>query len=235
MTPRKSKLSRSRVAQIGTCAGLLCASLLMGIGCQSASVRRSDELESRLREQQALIERLTASLDRVETDRNVVRREAAILRDELVRLQPSTEVVHAAHSLSRVDRVEILPLLSGGLDRDEIPGDELVSLLIAPRDSNGETHRVQGALSLWLRDISHPDGSHDVSSAEFSETESAALWHNGIVGRGFRVVVPLPGNLKSGDITAQVRFTTNAGRQFDTLYPLQVTPQSNNTTDLSGE
>jgi hypothetical protein len=207
----------------------------MGIGCQSASVRRSDELEARLREQRALIERLTDSLDRVEADRNVARREAGILRDELVRLQPSTEVVQAAYSLSRIDRVEILPLLSGGLDRDDIPGDELVSLLIAPKDSDGETHRVQGALSLWLRDISLPDGSQDVGFAEFSETETEALWHNGIVGRGFRVIVPLPDNMKTGEITAHVRLATNAGRQFDTLYQLQVTPQAINTTDASVE
>lgn len=230
MTPRKLKLSRIRIAQIGICAGLL-----FGIGCQNASVRRSDELEVRLRKQQALIERLTVSLNQVETDRNVARRETAILRDELVRLQPSTDIVQAVHSLSRIDRVEILPLLSGGLDRDEIPGDELISLLIAPKDSNGETHRIQGALSLWLRDISRPDGSQDVASAEFSESESEALWHSGIVGRGFRVVIPLPGNLKSGDITVHARLTTNAGRQFDTLHQLHVTPQSTNSTDRSGE
>lgn len=220
MTPRKLNSPGVRLAQFLACVSLLCST-----GCQSAAIRRADELEARLRDQQSSIDRLASSLEKVESDRDVARREASILRDELVKLQPSPEIVQTAHSTARIDRIEVAPLLSGGLDRDEVAGDEQISLLIAPKDSTGEIHRVPGQLSVRLTDISRPAGSEEVTTATFGESESEALWHNGIVGRGYRVIIALPANLTNRSITAHVRFTTNAGTQFDTLHQLSVTPQ----------
>lgn len=221
MTPRKLNSLGVHLAQFVTCV-----SLLYLIGCQSAAVRRADELEAKLRDQQSSIDRLASSLEKVESDRDIARREASILRDELVKLQPSPEILQTAHSTARINRIEVAPLLSGGLDRDDVPGDEKISLLIAPKDSTGEIHRVPGQLSVRLTDISRPAGSEEVATANFSESESEALWHNGIVGRGYRVIIALPANLTSGSITAHVRFATNTGTQFDTLHQLSVTPQT---------
>ena len=221
MTPRKLNSPGIRLALFVACGILLCST-----GCQSAAVRRADELEARLRDQQSSIDRLASSLEEVESDRDVARREASILRDELVKLQPSPEILQTAYSAARIDRIEVAPLLSGGLDRDDVPGDEQISLLIAPKDSTGEIHRVPGQLSIRLTDISRPAGSEEVATAILSERESEALWHNGIVGRGYRVIIALPANLASRSITAHVRFTTNAGTQFDTLHQLSVTPQT---------
>lgn len=220
MTPRKfsSRFTHGWVAA-------LCAIVVGLVGCRNSTVRRADSLEARLRDQQASISQLSASLEQAETDRDIARREAAILRDELASLEPDSQVVHAAHTLARIDRIEVVPLLSGGLDRDEIPGDELISLLIAPKDSNGEIHRVQGSLSVQLRDISLPDDQQIVSRIDFDAAESDALWHNGIVGRGFRVVVPAPNARSNEELTAQIRFTDTSGQQFDTVYPLRLTPQ----------
>jgi hypothetical protein len=223
MTPRKLKLQGVRIAQFAICASLLC-----GTGCQSSAVRRAEGLESRLRGQQASIDRLSTSLEQVEADRDVARREAAILRDELVKLQPSPEILQTAHSTARIDRIEVAPLLSGGLNRDDVPGDEQISLLIAPKDLTGEIHRVPGQLSVRLTDISRPAGSEEFASQTFSETESEALWQNGIVGRGYRVIIPLPVTLTTRTITSHVRFTTYTGEQFDTLHQMQVSPQLSN-------
>lgn len=219
MTPRHRNLIRWM--QPGICTGILFA-----IGCQGTSVRQSDELEARLRDQQATIERLTASLEDAKSERNVAKREASILRDELTKSQPSTEIIQASHSLSRVDRIEVVPLLSGGLDRDGVPGDELVSILVAPKDANGEIHRVQGTIAIRLIDISLPADEQEISSETFSESKTDALWHNGIVGRGFRMIVPLPAGLNRDEITAHVRLTTTDERQLDTLHQISVSPQS---------
>jgi hypothetical protein len=228
MTPRKINSSGVGIAQFVACAVVLCWT-----GCQSSAVRRADELEARLRDQQSSIGRLSASLEKVESDRDVARREASILRDELVKLHPSPEIVQTAHSSARIDRIEVSPLLSGGLDRDDVPGDEQISLLIAPRDSTGEIHRVPGQLSVRLTDISRSADEEEVASASFTEAESGTLWHNGIVGRGYRVIMPLPANLTSGRITAHVRFTTHAGTQLDTLHQLSVTPEAENSSTTS--
>lgn len=230
MTPRKLNSGRVHVALFAVCTSLLC-----GIGCQSAAVRRADGLEARLRDQEESLDRLSASLEQVESDRDVARREVSILRDELGKLQPSPELLQIAHSTARIDRVEVVPLLSGGLDRDDIPGDEQISLLIAPKDSSGEIHRVSGELSVRLTDISRPAGSEEIATANFSDVESQTLWHNGIVGRGFRVLIPLPADLKTRNLTAHVRFRTNAGAQLDTLYQLQVSPEATYTPTIADD
>ncbi|MDG2358549.1 MAG: hypothetical protein P8M20_02735 [Planctomycetaceae bacterium] len=221
MTPRKLNSPGVLLAQFVACVSLLCST-----GCQSASVRRAAELEARLRDQQSSIDRLSSSLEKVESDRDIARREVSILRNEFVKLKPSPEIVQTAHSTARVRRIEVAPLLSGGLDRDDVPGDEQISLLIAPKDSSGEIHKVPGQLSVRLKDISRPAGKEEVASAAFTEEESESLWHNGIVGRGYRIIIPLPENLASHSIAAHVRFTTNTGTQFDTLHQLNVTPQT---------
>lgn len=226
MTPQKLKTYSLCVARFAICATLCC-----GVGCQSAAVRRAEGLEARLRDQQASIDRLSTSLEQIEADRDVARREASILRDELVKLQPSPEILQTAHSTARIDRVEVAPLLSGGLDRDDVPGDEQVSLLIVPKDSRGEVHRVPGSLSIRLTDISRPAGSEEIATAAFNETEAEGLWQNGIVGRGYRVMIPLPEELTGRIIAVQIRFTTNDGTQLDTLHQLRVTPQSSDRTE----
>ncbi len=230
MTPRKLNSPGVRLAQFLACVSLLCLT-----GCQSASVRRAVELEARLRDQQSSIDRLASSLEQVESDRDVARREASILRDELVKLKPSPEIVQTAHSTARIGRIEVAPLLSGGLDRDNVPGDELISLLIAPKDSSGEIHKVSGQLAVRLTDISRPAGEEDVAAASFTEVESESLWYNGVVGRGFRIIIPLPENSDSRNIAAHVRFTTNTGTQFDTLHQLSVTPQTEKPSATSRE
>lgn len=220
MTPRKfsSRFTHGWVAA-------LCAILVGVAGCRNSTLRRADTLEARLRDQQATISQLSASLKQVETDRDIARREASVLREELASLEPDSTVVHAAHTLARIQQIEVVPLLSGGLDRDEIPGDELISLLIAPKDSNGEIHRVQGSLSVQIRDISLPDEQQTVSRIDFDATELDALWHNGIVGRGIRLVVPAPKAPSNEELTAHIRFTDTSGQQFDTVYSLRLTPQ----------
>lgn len=225
MTPRKIDFCCACVAKFAICVSVLCS-----IGCQSAADRRADGLEVRLREQQTSIDRLSASLEKIQTDRDVARREASILRDELGKLQPSPDIIQAAHSTALIDRIEVVPLLSGGLDRNDIPGDELVSLLIAPKDSSGEIHRVPGKLSIRLTDVSRPAGSEELLTENFSDTEAEDLWHNGIVGRGFRVLIPLPASLTTRNLTAHVRFRTVAGAQFDTLHQLQVAPETARTS-----
>ena len=78
-------------------------------------------------------------------------------------------------------------------------------------------------------------GSEEIVTANFSNAESGSLWHNGIVGRGFRVLIPLPEELETRNLTAHVRFRTNAGAQLDTLHQLQVSPEATYTPTIAGD
>ncbi|MDA0284687.1 MAG: hypothetical protein O3B13_15035 [Planctomycetota bacterium] len=155
----------------------------------------------------------------------MARRESSILRDELSRQQPTSEITQTAYSVSRINRIEVVSLLSGGLDRDAVDGDELISVLVAPKDASGETHRLNGELSLRLVDFSRPAESQDVGAWNFTSAETTALWHSGVLGRGFRIIVSLPDNLLGGSIVAHVRFTTTTGDQFNVSHEFLINPK----------
>lgn len=221
MTPRAKQVCYFRAAQI-----LICAVLFCELGCQAGSIRSTDVLEARLRDLQDSNDQLVDSKAELETELGVVRRENSILRAEVVQQGLSASgIVQAVHTLSRVDRIAVAPLLSGGLDRDDVPGDELISVLVTPQDASGETHRVAGQLTLRLLDYSRAEGAQSIAVWSYDETQCDALWHSGFIGRGFRMIVPLPNHLVSRDVTAHVRFTTVAGDQFDATHQLRVTPQ----------
>lgn len=205
---------------------LVCASCVGLAGCRNSAVRHTDRLEAKLRDQESSISQLTASLDKAKTDRDSARRELSILRKELSQRANSSPVVQTAHALSRIDRVEIVPLLSGGLDRDDTPGDELISLLIAPKDAEGEIHRVSGTLSVQLKDLSRPADRQVIGTADLDLPEADALWHNGLVGRGFRVIIPIAKTTLSSDVTAFVQFTDTTGRQFAAIDSLRISPSN---------
>lgn len=194
--------------------------ILVLAGCQSGGVRSTERLEVQLRDQQASLESLRDSLSRTRAELDAARIETAALRNELAATGSSSSagepsVTLATHEQFSVDHLEVVSMLSGGLDRDNVPGDELLSVLIAPRSASGETHRIAGQLSLEAIDFSRPDDEQVIGEWAFGSTETAALWHSGVVGRGFRVVVPLERLPLSGDLTVHARVTTTAGRQFD--------------------
>jgi hypothetical protein len=220
MTPRNTGRTTSRCVQIVICTLIACEA-----GCQSASPHPNERLEAHLRDQQAVISRLNTSLAQTEIELNMARRESSILRDEFIRQRPGSEIAQTAYAVSRINRIEVVPLMSGGLDRDAVDGDELISVLVAPKDASGETHRLNGELSLRLVNFSRPAESQEVGAWNFTGNETAALWHSGVLGRGFRIVVSLPDNVLSSSIAAHVRFTTTTGDQFDVTHELLISPQ----------
>jgi hypothetical protein len=190
-------------------------------GCNSASIRSTDRLEAQLRDQQRSVDSLQSQLAQVESKLAASRRESAALRKELSRTDSLRQVggggvALAFHEQFQADRLEIVTLLSGGLDRDGIPGDELLTLLVAPRDSTGETLKVAGTLAVKAFDYSLPEGEQAIGHWDFDIDESARLWHSGVVGRGYRLTVPLKLAPQAEQITVHARLTTPGGQQLNT-------------------
>jgi hypothetical protein len=155
---------------------------------------------------------------------NAANLESRALRQSLNNLTALPSPEQAENSF-RVTGIEIVSLLSGGLDRDDEPGDELLTLLVSPQDRTGETLRTDGTLTVEAFDFSQTGEQQRIGLWEFAGRDLADLWHSGVIGRGFRLVKPWQTMPSSGEVTVHVRLVSSDGRQFNQTGRLTVTPQ----------
>jgi hypothetical protein len=213
----------TRIAAALVCVGVLCSS-----GCRWTASNRAGSLEAQIRAQDARIIGLTQSLGETRAELNAANVEGRALRESLDNLTapPSTE---QAENSFRVTDIEIVSLLSGGLDRDDEPGDELLTLLLSPQDESGETLRTDGTLTVEVFDFSQTGEQQRIGLWEFAGRDLADLWHSGVIGRGFRLVKPWQTAPSSGEVTVHVRLVSSDGRQFNQTGRLTVTPPGQNS------
>ena len=205
---------------------LCLVSVLLLSGCNRGSRRTISRLESRIRAQETEIAELKQTLDRNEAELAAARREASDLRVTLTAGEQPAVLPEQAAAWFRIESIRINSLLSGGLDRDNVPGDETLAVLISPEDSSGEPLRTAGAIDLTAYDFASDQQDRVVGRWSFSEDESRELWHSGVIGRGLQIRVPLTKWPTADRIFVHARLTTPDGRQFDTNEMLRVTPQS---------
>lgn len=202
---------------------LLCASALTVTGCQLGSSARVSSLEAQIRDQDSRILNLTRSLEDARAELGVANLESRALRESFNNLTPPPSTEQVENSF-RVTAIEIVQLLSGGLDRDNHPGDELLTLLVAPQDRLGETLRAAGSLSVEVFDFSLDGEQRQLGRWTFTDGELSDLWHNGLIGRGYRLVQRWDTVPSSNEVSVHVRLVTRDGRQFDETSRLTITP-----------
>ena len=199
-------------------------------GCRGAA-RRSEVLETRIRNQQETIASLRRDATTLESELDIARREADAIRATL-NSKPEQRVMLAEHAeiQLRVSKISISRLLSGGLDRDDQHGDELLTVVVVPADESGETMRVSGELEVDAVDFAAPAGEQQIGHWKFDRNQTRDLWHAGLIGRGIQVTVPWQKMPRSGAVTVHARLTLPDGRQFDTTESLRVQPMQTEVT-----
>jgi hypothetical protein len=197
---------------------LACA---LAAGC--ASTGQTDLLESRLRHQEDSINQLQAQLQTSQNQLHAARRENVDLKTQLAHGGSGTRAEQFS-SLGQVQGIALNKLLTGGLDRDGIAGDELLSAVIVPTDADGNLVKVPGEIAVTVLDLSKPEGQQRVGRWEYSAKESDALWHQGWLGSGYMVRVPWQSPPQSANLLVHARLKTVDGRQFDTSQSIHITP-----------
>ena len=215
-----------------TAAVVLCAAAAgCGVTENAAAVRHD-----LLRTQDALAA-AEARLRTTEADLAAAEAEAVALRS---RLDAAGTVVAEApeqtRALGRVAGVSVSKLLTGPLDRDGEPGDELLAVVLAPVDADGAPVKAAGAVSLELTDLAADGAARDVAAWAFDAAGAADSWRSSPLGAGYRFRLPLPavgaaGGAGPRTLHLHARFETPDGRRFDATHPLTVTPRGS----VSGE
>lgn len=183
-----------------------------------------DLLEARLREQDDRLHVLTSELEQTQTELKTARREADLLRDQLHKREHVASHSEQTAVLARVEGVRIGALLSGGLDRDEQPGDDLLSALVVPHDADGEVLKLPGTIRLELFDLSRDGNRQRIGEWEFEPEQTRERWHSGFLAAGYRFRVPWQQSPKNETLLLHARLTTPDGRQFDASETIRITP-----------
>ncbi|HET6324882.1 MAG TPA: hypothetical protein VFG04_09295 [Planctomycetaceae bacterium] len=205
----------------GLLAVALFGTLVLTTGC--ASTGQLDILESRLRHQEDAANQLQAQLTESQNQLQAARRETVDLRTQLADGKRVARVEQVS-ALGQVEAISLNKYLTGGLDRDGAPGDEMFSAVVVPADADGNLVKAPGSVILTVLDLSKPEPQQRVGHWEFGPKESEALWHSGFLGSGYIVRVPWQTLPESPSLLVHARLKTVDGRQFDTSQSIRISP-----------
>lgn len=207
-------LSEARSAgTVGLWTALIAGSLLSTAGCSGLRSRSDSAVEVRLREMRQENDDLRRELQTAQSVLQDARRELIAMREQTA--SESGVTLTSGTATGQIARLEVNPLLSGGLDRDQQPGDELLSVLVTTLDADGSARQEPGTLTVTAYDYALNDAGQQVGQWKWDPEAAAERWVDGLVGAGYRLTEPWMHPPRSREIVLHVRFVSLDGRQFD--------------------
>lgn len=188
--------------------------LLLVTGCARSG--NTELLEARLRQQEDRLAETEAHLAEAKAAYRVSMREITALYRKLDEQSTTALLPEEATSLYRVETIEFSKLMTGSLDRDGQPGDEMISAVLLPLDAQGSLVKVAGEVELELIDLSQPEGSRQLGRWGFSTEEVVDHWHDGLISSGYSFQLPWQQPPTSSNLLLHARLTTVDGRMFET-------------------
>ncbi len=190
--------------------------------CGCGGRGKSDLLEARLRQQEDNIFALQRDLKDSQQALETARHQTEVMQNQIGKASKGALLPEQTQALYKVTGVKVNNLLTGGVDLDNKPGDELWTTLVTPHDADGETVKLPADMELELVDLKQTGESRRVGIWNFTSAEVRSHWYSGFAGSGFRFELPwqkLPG---SDELTLVVRMKSQDGRVFNTNAPLRI-------------
>lgn len=205
------------------CAMLAIASVVAAGGCSGFGKRPRNVVETQLRQQRTENGELRRELESAKTALAETQHKLSMTRRAQAEAGSAVTLTSGvAGSLGTVERLELNSLLSGGLDRDGIPGDELLSVLATTVGRSGSAVQVDGTLTVTAFDYSLSGEDQRVGYWESSLEETSALWTDSLVGTGYRLRQAWQQMPRSRNIVLHARFVAADGQRFDATETIKV-------------
>jgi len=161
--------------------------ILLLSGC---SLAKRDQLEASLREGEASIRNLEQKLTVAERQLRDQESELQVLRNPVEGTSfhnvSSSRSLEAEVAWGSVEQIRVHALASGILKTE---AGMTVNVVIQPMDGDGEVLKVAGDLTLKVQS---PGETTLLAEVSHTALESRSAWSNGIVARGFQLLVKLP-------------------------------------------
>lgn len=204
---------------------------LFGSGC--ASHMNSDLLQARVRDQALQLTESQREIAQARSDLSKSQLEIERMKSELASLQhdsgdpDSLPKSDSNRSLaSHINKLHIYSMASGGLNRDNRPGDDAVAVQFAPMDREGNPLKIPGDLEIALIDPRLPESEREVGQWSFSADECEKQWTHGIASKGYQFTVPLDHPADHSNLVVQLRYTSADSREFRASRIVKVSPAS---------
>ena len=208
-------------------------SVVFCLACTIASCRgvsHREMVETKLRQQEDQLADLSSRLDRTQSELLVAQREANAFRRQLHDQGQAVLAAEQSAILFRAAELRVQSWLTGGIDRDGQPGDEGLSVLVAPVDAAGDVIKLPGEIRIELLDLSLPEGEQVIARRQISLDDSESLWHRGFVGTGYLIELNWERIPTQPDVTLNVKLEAPDGRHFQTTHVVKVRPPEQNST-----
>ncbi len=137
---------------------------------------------------------------------------------------PPGAVVTSGSSETAIIRSLTLATGTGGRDDDGYPGDELLQVVIAPKDADGTAVKVPGKAVVTAYDILPEGQKVPIGRWDVTNEQLRKAWKGGLLGSGY--FLPLQWDLPptSSRVRVAVVFTTNDGRSYESDRDVTVKP-----------
>jgi hypothetical protein len=115
----------------------------------------------------------------------------------------------------RITHVHLNPLLTGGADFDEKPGDDGVSVVIEPRNAADKYVPVAGPISIVVLDGAREGEAARIARWDFTVNETRELTIDSAFGKGIHLRLPWPAQPpENSRLNLFVRYTTPEGEKL---------------------
>lgn len=186
---------------------LLCLATCVGpTGCRRYN--HQDLLENELRARDLQFREVIDELKKSEFQRDALQREL-----ESVRMGQKITPELAAHSFG----VRRLTLGRGtsGIDKDQLPGDDGLQVILEPRDADDNIIKAPGNLVVTALEISPQGTKTPISTWELTAEQMRQTWKQGLFSTGYILALPWKSWPQAENVRVIVRLTLADGRVFE--------------------
>ena len=182
------------------------------VGCAGF---QTELLESQLRQREDEALLVKGQLHDAQSQLTACRRENGVLRSQLRDAGAQGMLPEQAAALFSVEKIALNRLMTGGIDTDGNPGDDALSVVIEPRDQQGDVLKSPGTIAIELLDLALDPVDRRVGYWTFDLETALKHWQGGLFGTGYQFKLPWQrGYPRHANLTLHARLLTPDGRAF---------------------
>ena len=206
---------------------LLTLMLAVFLHCGCAGRVNTDLLQARIREQATQLSESQREIAKTRSELKRTKDETERLKSELSESGHESSPSNLAES--KIQKLRIHTLASGGLNKDDQPGDDAVVIQFVPVDADNEPIKVPGELEFRLVDPQLPESDRELGRWSFSADQCRSHWTRGITSSGFQFTLPFEQSPLHTDLVVHLKYQTSDDRQIETNQIVKVVLPTGNT------
>jgi hypothetical protein len=182
----------------------------MQLGC-----KHKDLLENELRERDKQYREALEDLGKAEHRSDAQQREIEALRKGSA---ISPELAAQTFGLKRI----AFGRGTGGVNNDNVPGDEALQIILEPRDTDDHIIKAPGVLYVLAVEINSQGLKTPFSSWTVPENKLRQSWKQGLLSTGYSLILPWTNFPQTENLRIVARLVTPDGRIFETDKDIRV-------------